>query len=88
MASTIAHTDNFPVIIVGGPLDGIYNRAYVMNHFHNGRFTQDCSNVRQWYKCQREELDLQPKINGYLGPMWDGNRLRYEFTEAYKSLSF
>lgn len=24
--------------------------------------------------CQREELDNQPKVNGYYGPMWDGER--------------
>lgn len=23
---------------------------------------------------QREELDNQPKVRGYLGPMWDGKR--------------
>ena len=24
--------------------------------------------------CQRQELDNQPKVAGYLGPMWDGER--------------
>lgn len=24
--------------------------------------------------CSREELDNQPKVKGYIGPMWDGER--------------
>lgn len=88
MEATIAHKDSFPVEIVGGELQGVYDRKYVMEHFHNGRYTQDCSEVRKkGFICQRKELDRQPKINGYLGPMWNGKSLRYETASAYKALS-
>ena len=33
----------------------------------------------------RAELDNQPKFEGYLGPMWDGDKLRYETLEVYNS---
>lgn len=39
----------------------------------------------QGARVRREELDHQPTVKGYLGPMWDGlryeidGRLRYEF---------
>lgn len=35
----------------------------------------------------REELDNLPKFEGFLGPMWDGNRVRYETQEVYNALS-
>ena len=88
MEATVAHDDLFPVEIVGGDLNGNYSRKYVMEHFHNGRFTQDCSKIREMgFICHRKELDRQPLINGYLGPMWNGNSLRYESPEAYRALS-
>lgn len=37
--------------------------------------------------CQRKELDNQPIIEGFLGPMWDGDMLRYETQELYNALS-
>lgn len=35
----------------------------------------------------RAELDNQPTVDGYLGPFWDGGRLRYETQEVYDMLS-
>lgn len=35
----------------------------------------------------RAELDNQPTLPGYLGPMWDGDGLRYETQEIYNQLS-
>lgn len=35
----------------------------------------------------REELDNLPKFEGFLGPMWDGDRVRYETQEVYDALS-
>ena len=89
MERTVAHEDCFPVVIVGGKLNGKYNRKYVIEHFHSGRYTQDCSTVREkGFICQRKELDRQPVINGYLGPMWDGGQLRYESFDVYRALSY
>lgn len=36
---------------------------------------------------QRAELQGQPIISGLLGPMWDGDAIRYENQEAYNRLS-
>lgn len=36
---------------------------------------------------QRTELQNQPKIEGYCGPMWDGDGIRYESAAAYRTLS-
>lgn len=89
MERTIAHEDSFPVVIVGGPLNGVYTREEIVSRFCKGMYTQDCSQVREkGFVTQRKELDRQPKIPGYLGPMWDGGRLRYETTEVYRALSF
>ena len=88
MEKTVAHSDLFPVEIVGGKLNGNYSRKYVIDNFHNGRYTQDCSKIRDMgFVCQRKELDRQPLINGYLGPMWNGNSLRYEAPSVYRELS-
>lgn len=36
---------------------------------------------------QRAELQGQPKFEGLVGPMWDGDGIRYECPETYKLLS-
>lgn len=39
-------------------------------------------------KSQRAELQDQPKLAGYCGPMWGGNNtIRYESIEAYRQIS-
>lgn len=38
--------------------------------------------------AQRAELQGQPRLSGFCGPMWDGNGvIRYEDTAAYRTLS-
>lgn len=37
--------------------------------------------------AQREQLQGQPKFTGLLGPMWDGDAIRYEDQAAYDELS-
>ncbi len=36
---------------------------------------------------QRPELQGQPKFRGLLGPMWDGDAIRYEDQKSYDILS-
>lgn len=36
---------------------------------------------------QRAELQDQPLLKGFVGPMWDGNAVRYENPEANDRLS-
>lgn len=39
-------------------------------------------------KAQRAELQGQPKLAGFCGPMWDGDdTIRYEDAAAYATLS-
>lgn len=39
-------------------------------------------------KSQRAELQDQPKLKGFCGPMWNGdNTLRYEDVETYRQMS-
>lgn len=35
----------------------------------------------------RSELRFQPKLEGFCGPMWGGDHIRYEAIPAYKALS-
>ena len=51
-------------------------------------YTEDLTEKRnQGILVRREELDNQPQFEGYLGPMWDGDCLRYETQEVYDMLS-
>ena len=36
--------------------------------------------------AQRAQLQGQPKFVGLVGPMWDGNAIRYEDRAAYQEL--
>lgn len=38
-------------------------------------------------KSQRAELQGQPILDGFCGPMWDGDGLRYEDAETYARMS-
>ncbi|MBK6706259.1 MAG: hypothetical protein IPG54_01740 [Sphingomonadales bacterium] len=38
-------------------------------------------------RAQRDELIGQPKFKGVLGPMWDGDAIRYEDQAAYREFS-
>lgn len=65
----------------------------------NGSYTKDWTCERNMGELvPREELDAQPKVTGYAGPMWDGMRrdglngevyavLRYESGPVYDLLS-
>lgn len=88
MERTEAHNDGFPVIIIGGSLQGKYTRKDIIEKFCIGKYTQDCSEVRaRGIIIQRKELDRQPKIPGYVGPIWDNGILRYETPEVNEVLS-
>lgn len=49
---------------------------------------KDCSKERSQGKlCHRAELDNMPILVGYAGPMWDGDKIRYEDWETYDVMS-
>ena len=74
----------------GGRYNGleIDTQVILESNLWNGELTEDLSEIRArggW--VHRAELDNQPKVNGYLSPMWDGDGLRYETQEVYDMLS-
>lgn len=81
--------------LVGGECDGTYTKEEVESlPCFSGEYTADQSDIRsKGGFTSRPELDNQPKLNGYLGPMHDGYTddhrmvLRYETQEVYDRLS-
>lgn len=72
--------------IYGGNLEGTHNVDDLWQHA-NGK-TADLTASRNAGACvRRAELDNQPTLPGYCGPMWDGDGLRYETQEIYNQLS-
>lgn len=72
--------------VYGGKLAGTYNVDDLWK-FANGK-SEDLSEARNRGACvHRAELDNQPTLEGYCGPMWDGDALRYETQEIYDALS-
>ena len=60
----------------------------ISNGIWNGSLSEDLSEARKhgaW--VHRAELDNQPLVDGYLSPMWDGGKLRYETAEVYDIMS-
>jgi len=72
---------------VGGKYNGWTPRVEDVWKVADG-VTEDLSEIRKRGGCvHRAELDNQPTVSGYCGPMWDGNHLRYETWEVYEMLS-
>lgn len=74
---------SMPVIIVGGKLNGEYTINDVINNFEVTGYVERYRNSA--YK--NSKIVGYPRIKGYHGPMWDGDRIRYESPEVYHSLS-
>lgn len=74
---------SMPVIIVGGKLNGKYTINDVINNFEVTGYVERFRNSA--YK--NSKIVGYPMIKGYHGPMWDGDRIRYESPEVYHSLS-
>lgn len=81
--------------LVGGDCAGTYTIDELKNlPCFDGKYTADQSEIRNnGGFTHRKELDNQPELNGYLGPMFNGwgkNHnviLRYETQEVYDALS-
>ena len=76
-------------LFVGGQYNGkIVDVEEIYKTMWNGKLTMDWSEERKNGGCvPREELDRQPKVDGYLSPMWDSGMLRYETQDVYNMLS-
>lgn len=72
-------------LFVGGKLNGkVMDVQEVIEKHCNGRFTEDLSEIRAHGGiCHSPILDNQPIVDGYLPPMLDGGKLRYETQEVY-----
>lgn len=69
-------------------LDIVTDDYYTLLSLGNGQFTDDLTESRErGGTVHRKELDNQPMVDGYLSPMWDGGKLRYETQEVYDKLS-
>lgn len=75
-------------IFVGGRYNGLVVDEEQLKKLGNGKFTPDWTEYRNKGVCvPMAELDNQPYVDGYLSPMWDGGKLRYETQEIYDMLS-
>ena len=61
---------------VGGPLAGQMKQHEEVEQISNGHRPYYGRERAMGYLAPREELDGQPTVEAYFGPMWDG--LRYE----------
>ena len=80
-------TSKYLYNFAGGPLNGKFwhYAALEVRGLITG-YNKDMSAVRACGRlCQREELDNQPLVNGYYGPMWGGvmydvgGKMKYDF---------
>lgn len=73
-------------LFVGGALNGLeIEVSEAIKLWNVEGYTDDLSELREKgvRGVHRKELDNQPQFQGYLSPMWDGGKLRYETQEVY-----
>lgn len=74
---------NMKVRVCGGDLQG----EYTYDEF------EKLADIRSYVEPSRNPLYSgskivgYPRITGYVGPMWDGDAIRYETQEVYNDLS-
>jgi len=74
-------------VFVGGKYNGWKPDVSEVWKIADG-MTEDLSEIRKQGGCvHMAELDNQPTVSGYCGPMWDGGKLRYETWDVYDMLS-
>lgn len=74
---------NMPVIIVGGDKQGRYTAQDIIDNFDIKGYVEPSQNPIY----TDSQLIGYPKIKGYIGPMWDGEKIRYESQDAYDFFS-
>ncbi len=70
---------NMPVIIVGGDKQGRYTAQDIIDNFDIDGYVEPSQNPIY----TDSQLIGYPRIKGYIGPMWDGEKIRYESHDAY-----
>jgi hypothetical protein len=71
------------VIVVGGDKEGLYKVKDLANNFEITGYEEPSENPRY----NNSPLVGMPHLKGLIGPMLDGNRVRYETQEAYDFFS-
>lgn len=74
---------NMPAFIVGGKYQGHYTIGEILDKFPISGYADAFENSR--YKDSK--IVGYPRIKGLIGPMWDGDKIRYETQEVYDELS-
>ena len=74
---------NMPVIIVGGDLEGHYTAQEIVDNFDINGYEEQSENPIY----ADSPIVGYPRIKGYVGPMWDGDKIRYESQDAYDFFS-
>ena len=59
---------------VGGPLAGQMKQLEEVQQISSGNRPYFDRERAMGYRVPREELDGQPTVEGYVGPMWNGRR--------------
>ena len=79
-----SHAQSLEAFFVGGNLNGQVLSHDALMRIGNGKFTPRWS-ILQTHNPLTVNLALedQPMVDGYLSPMADGGRLRYETQEVY-----
>lgn len=79
-----SHAIPHSAFFVGGRFHGLYMTHKELVSKGNGKFTPRWSAMK-YHNPLLVNLDMedQPMVDGYLSPMWDGGRLRYETQEVY-----
>lgn len=70
---------NMTVIIVGGDKQGRYVAQDIIDNFDIKGYVETSQNPIY----TDSQLIGYPKIKGYIGPMWDGEKIRYESQDGY-----
>ena len=81
--SSMNFDPNMPVIVVGGDLQGKYTAQEIVDNFETGETKKPSTNG---IYADSKTIGY-PQLHGYLGPMWDGDRIRYESPDAYNFFS-
>ena len=83
---------DYAYTFVGGQLDGEQIDRHIVEAFAYGYTPNNTMKRAAGLLCARKELDEQPKVYGYLGPMFDGIRhimqdgsIKYDFEVKDKS---
>lgn len=75
-------------IILDGGEPKIMNVKDLAKYYKIIGYTEDLTEIRKLGVglLYRAELDNQPMLEGLVGPMWDGGKLRYETPEIYSRM--